>query len=342
MLIKEISYIETADRIELMIGSKEYIIDKSNIGYNSLYEMIHDPNITYNESDIIRVINDDVQVISWISRKLMSSRTFKHINYSISENGDSICFSGKSSITISKKSNEEILDVFKDHIKNNTPIDDLVLFCHKLSKNPDQSAVNRTFLFLQESKLQINDRGNILAYKKVKNDFHDVHSGAMDNSPGNVVKMDRAQCNSDPKITCASGLHFCGKSYLGSFGGSRLVMVEVNPTNITSIPMDHNNAKARCCEYRVVKELSKADALEVKTDPNARLYDIQKVIGSLLESRTIKTLCKLLHMESEVKTIQEILLAKTFVSISKNTQKKFDKIVKAIADWEIKGGKTHD
>ena len=131
-------------------------------------------------------------------------------------------------------------------------------FLANLFDNPSYRAVNELYGFMENSDLPITDDGHFIAYKRVRQNYTDCHSGNMDNSVGTVVKMARNQVNEDAKQTCSAGLHFCSRSYLTSFGnekGNRTVVVKINPRDVVSIPVDYNNAKGRCCEYEVLYEL---------------------------------------------------------------------------------------
>jgi hypothetical protein len=97
-----------------------------------------------------------------------------------------------------------------------------------------------------------------LAYKKVRDDYLDIHSGTMDNSVGQIVEMERNEVDDDKDRTCSAGLHFCSKDYLPHFGsgdGNRVVILKINPRDVVSIPSDYNNAKGRACRYEVIDEM---------------------------------------------------------------------------------------
>ena len=130
------------------------------------------------------------------------------------------------------------------------------LFMEKLYSNPDPYSITQLYEFLERAKLPICPDGDFLAYKKVRGDYTDCHTGRFDNSIGKEVVEDRAICDNNPNNTCSKGLHFCSKGYLASFGGSRTLIVKVNPRDVVSIPSDHNAAKARACRYLVVGELN--------------------------------------------------------------------------------------
>ena len=152
-------------------------------------------------------------------------------------------------------------------------IDPMVLFMHNLMKNPSKRSVDELYGFLEKNSLPITPDGYFLAYKKVRKDFKDIHSGTMDNSPGTVVEMERNQVDDNKDQTCSTGLHFCGLSYLDHFGGSdsRVVIVKIDPADVVSIPSDYNGAKGRACRYEVIGEMGvKAeDAFTAPVQTNA-------------------------------------------------------------------------
>ena len=128
-------------------------------------------------------------------------------------------------------------------------------FLHKLLKNPSKRAQKELYKFLAFGGIPINERGNILTYKRIRRDWTDIHSGKFDNSVGRTVSMERSQVDDRSDVTCSHGLHVCSYKYLSSFSGDRTVVCEVNPADVVSIPDDYHNAKMRCCKYTVLKEV---------------------------------------------------------------------------------------
>lgn len=141
------------------------------------------------------------------------------------------------------------------------PIDPLLAFLEKLLQNPSSRAVDELLNFLEYGSMPITPDGCFLAYKRVRDDYKDVHSGKIDNSVGQTVTMPRNRVQDNPNITCSHGLHFCSREYLNHFGGDRVMVLKINPADVVSIPTDYNNTKGRCCAYEVVAELEadKAD-----------------------------------------------------------------------------------
>jgi hypothetical protein len=140
-----------------------------------------------------------------------------------------------------------------------------------LYANPSKRAVTELYGFLEKNNLPITPDGYFLAYKKVRKDFLDVHSGTMDNSPGTIVEMERNKVDDNKDQTCSTGLHFCGMSYLSHFGGERTVIVKINPADVVSIPSDYNDAKGRACRYEVIGEMgvNAEDAFTAPVQSNA-------------------------------------------------------------------------
>ena len=145
-------------------------------------------------------------------------------------------------------------------LKEGFSVEPLVFFMENLMDNPSYRSVTELYGFLEKNNLPITPDGHFLAYKKVRNDFLDIHSATMDNSPGKIVEMARNEVDDVAGNTCSNGLHFCSESYLPHFGSGtsrddRVVIVKINPRDVVSIPTDYNNAKGRACRYEVISEL---------------------------------------------------------------------------------------
>ena len=140
-------------------------------------------------------------------------------------------------------------------LQEGLPIEPMVNFMHNLMSNPSKRAIDELYGFLEKGSMPITPDGYFLAYKKVRANYFDVHSGTMDNSVGKIVEMERNAVDDDKDRTCSAGLHFCSRSYLSQFGGERIVIVKINPRDVVSIPSDYNDAKGRACRYEVIGEL---------------------------------------------------------------------------------------
>jgi hypothetical protein len=143
-------------------------------------------------------------------------------------------------------------------------IEPMVQFMNNLMRNPSKRAVDELYGFLEKNSLPITPDGQFLAYKRVRGDYTDCHTGTMDNSVGSVVEMERNMVDDNRDNTCSAGLHFCSHSYLQSFSGERTVIVKIDPADVVSIPSDYNNAKGRTCRYEVIGEVERDAKDEVE------------------------------------------------------------------------------
>lgn len=135
------------------------------------------------------------------------------------------------------------------------------LFMENLQQNPAKHAVDELYLWLERSNMPITERGNFLAYKKVREDYTSYHRNAdgsfFHNDIGTLCSMPRNKVDDNRNRTCSTGLHFCSWDYLPSYMGhsGKVLLVEVNPAHVVSIPSDYNNAKGRAEAYLVVGEI---------------------------------------------------------------------------------------
>jgi len=133
------------------------------------------------------------------------------------------------------------------------PYEPLVEFARNLQRNPSFRSVNQLFSFLEKNDHPITDNGCFIAYKKVRADFKDCHTGTFDNSPGQVVSMPRNQVDENPEQTCSNGLHVANFAYAKDFyGGGLMLEVEVDPADVVAVPVDYNESKMRVCKYKVL------------------------------------------------------------------------------------------
>lgn len=139
-------------------------------------------------------------------------------------------------------------------IRENANFDSLVLFMDNLMSNPSCRAIEELYGFLEKNKLPITIDGHFLAYKRVRADYTDCHSGKFDNRVGAVCEMVRNEVDDNCNRTCSNGLHFASLEYVKDFGGRQdpVVILKINPRDVVSIPVDYNNQKGRCCKYEVV------------------------------------------------------------------------------------------
>ena len=142
-------------------------------------------------------------------------------------------------------------------IREGLPHEPLLNFFKNLMENPSKRAVDELYDFLEVGELPITEDGCFLAFKNVRSNYLDIHSGKFDNSVGKVCEMPRNAVDEDKERTCSYGLHFCSIKYLPHFSdgeNGKTMIVKINPKDVVAIPADYNNTKGRTCRYEVVAE----------------------------------------------------------------------------------------
>lgn len=225
--------------ISIMIDGKMKPVDTAHGNYDAIKNAI----IACQWDIIPNLINIKEQVESAIQ----SSATAGKVTI---ENGE-VFYNNKA---IHNTLTERIIDMARQGFD----IGYMVKFLENLMKNPSFRAVNELYGFLESGSIPITENGTFLAYKKIRNDWTDIHSGTFDNSIGAVCEMPRNMVDEDSSRTCSAGLHVCSYDYLAHFSrdnNDRVVICEINPADVVSIPADYNNTKMRVCKYTVIGEV---------------------------------------------------------------------------------------
>lgn len=132
----------------------------------------------------------------------------------------------------------------------------LFKFILKLNLNPSKRAVDELYTFLEHRALPITNNGNFLAYKAVREDYSDKHSGKFINTIDAVLEMPRNKVDDDKNVGCSYGFHAGTIEYAKEFSGGHghIMLVEINPADVVSIPTDCQFQKLRTCKYKIVGE----------------------------------------------------------------------------------------
>jgi hypothetical protein len=123
--------------------------------------------------------------------------------------------------------------------------------------------------------MPLTPEGNFLAYKGVNHDFTDKFSGKFDNSVGQTLSMVRNTVCDDANIGCSSGFHAGSYEYAKGYasGGGNLLIVEINPANVVSVPHDCECQKLRTSEYKVVGVMESIETPALEDGLNADYGD---------------------------------------------------------------------
>ena len=167
-------------------------------------------------------------------------------------------------------------------MREGLPHEPLLKFFQNLMENPSKRAVDELYNFLEVGELPITEDGHFLAFKNVRSNYRDIHSGTFDNSVGKVCEMPRNGVDEDKDRTCSAGLHFCSIQYLPHFtdsDGGKTMIVKINPKDVVAIPADYNNTKGRTCRYEVVAEYKEDWRSKVKSEDSGWDSDLYSSDG---------------------------------------------------------------
>ena len=154
-----------------------------------------------------------------------------------------------------------------DFMANGLPVEPILAFVNKLYLNPSSRAVNELYRFLEHKNMPITPDGNFRAYKGLDANFYSITAGKLTllqgkandagkifNGIGETVECVRHQVDDNKDNTCSYGLHAGSLEYARDFAQGKMVIVEINPADVVSIPSDCNGQKLRTCKYEVVEE----------------------------------------------------------------------------------------
>jgi hypothetical protein len=147
-----------------------------------------------------------------------------------------------------------------DLIRVNGNFKPLMRFLDRLMANPSRRSVNELYTFLKHKNMPFTPDGKFLAYKSLRTDWTDHYSGKFSNKIGDTNSMVRNGVCDDAEIGCSQGFHAGSLEYAQSFGGtgSHVVVVEIDPADVVSVPKDCDCQKLRTASYKVVGIYSRA------------------------------------------------------------------------------------
>jgi hypothetical protein len=149
-------------------------------------------------------------------------------------------------------------------------------FVIRLQKNPSSRAVQELYKFLEHKNLGISAEGTLIAYKALRNNYTDKHTGKFDNSVGNLLEMPRNKVDDDKEHGCSYGFHAGSLKYATEFasGNDRVVLVEIDPADVVSIPTDCEFQKLRTCRYKVISEFERPLEEHIPYDSSLETDDV--------------------------------------------------------------------
>ena len=243
-----IKYTITGQDITFVIDNERFVIHVTDERYHSIKKELENNN----KDGILSLIE---------SKKKMEAEIKDQISKLSDNNEEEIKIEiiDKKILCNGAVFNGAQVDAFLSYMKDNNieKIRMFKRFLYNLTLNPDVRAQKELYNFVIRNNLAITPMGTILLYKWVDGNLRDCHTHTFDNSPGRTVWMNRTQVDDNKDSHCSRGLHLCSFGYMKF--GSRLLLTEMHPRDAVSVPTDYNFTKMRCCEYKVLLEITEYD-----------------------------------------------------------------------------------
>lgn len=235
----EYDYTVTKNQITIFCNDESRSVDKGYPKFKSLRKKLIEEDFC---DTVLKEVYDLLNLPKFVETFSEGNITVKH------ETGQ--VFYGTFEIKNS------VVDRMMSMLDEKEDVKPLVKFLERLMMNPKEGVIEELYPFLRHNDIEISDEGYIIAYRSIRQDWKDFHTGTMDNSIGKIVSMPRSLVDDDPNVTCSSGLHCSAFAYANSFGhNKRLVKVKVCPSDVVSIPTDYSGMKLRACKFEVLEEV---------------------------------------------------------------------------------------
>lgn len=134
--------------------------------------------------------------------------------------------------------------------------DPLPLFrcLRKLLRNPSATCQRAALVFFTKIGATIHEDGDFIAFKGVRHDYMDCHSGTISNRVGDHPKrLERWEVDDNSKVLCSRGYHVGDQVYARGFG-QRTMVAKFSPEDVVSIP-DECREKCRVTYYEIIAEV---------------------------------------------------------------------------------------
>ena len=251
-----------------------YNLVRASEGDNSNLTVVHDGEMyvadethTNWEAILRGVLANDESVIPLFDVSQTIARRFERLSERVTVANGRVYFDGEET---NNALTQQIMRFVDEGVEDFQP---LVNFFEKVQNNPSTNSREQLYRWLADRDFAITLDGNFLAYKGVKKSdeegvFLSVHAGhaiadgveyddaKIPNRVGSIVEMPRTEVQDDPTVGCHTGLHAGTYEYASTFVyDGALLLVEINPRDVVSVPRDSSDQKVRVCRYSVVDVL---------------------------------------------------------------------------------------
>lgn len=234
--MQKINYLLTPGGIHMVLDKKPVDVARTDTVFEKVIEAV---KANASETEILEILN---------SEKLRVEKAVT-VTESITVREGVVYFDGKQIAGV-------LCDRLLQMLDEGFDLKPMENFLRLLYKNPSRRVIEHLYAFLEYGKSPITEDGHFLAYKAVRKDFKDIHSGSFDNSVGSVLEMERNAVDDDPQKTCSYGFHVCSFDYLPHFSHAdgHVMICKVSPADVVAIPVDYRNTKMRVRRYEVIDE----------------------------------------------------------------------------------------
>ena len=204
---------------------------------------------------------DVAKIRSEVSSTLLSSKSKGRFTMEVHSTGQRDLFyvdSKGEKVKIAGQFLARVLDAFQ----NDGEVDALDKFLTKVEANQySDIAATDLFEFLSVNGHPLTTDGDFLAFKTVRADLYDNHSGTVYHEVGSIIALDPSEVDFNRNQTCSRGLHFCSRDYLPQYGGffgskqGALLILKINPADVAAFPKDYKNAKGRAVQYQILAQM---------------------------------------------------------------------------------------
>ena len=150
--------------------------------------------------------------------------------------------------------------------------------------------------------------------------YTDKYTHTMEIKLGVPVKMDRIECDADPKQDCSYGLHVGATKYVESFRGSwrknsnedesPVLVCMVNPMHVVAVP-EYDHSKMRVAEYypyaRGLVSNGNIDIIENKYFPSDYKVHEEKELAEMLKANADNVRPTALNAEQDERDMEEYM-----------------------------------
>lgn len=246
-----VPHIRTEQSLMFMNGAHPITVAKDHPKYKKLDELIRKGILNDDGASYRDVTGDELQAVYEEERRAVEAALHAvDLTESLSIRDGILRYQDRA---LDNYVARKLIESVKEGFIANNP---LIPFIEKLMRNPSLRAVQQLYPFLEKGNIALAPNGNFVAFKAIRANWTDIHSGTFDNSIGQDVRVRRNEVDEDPDVTCSHGLHVCSYDYLPHFAHAdgHVIIVEVDPGDVVAIPRDYNDTKMRVCRYVVVGE----------------------------------------------------------------------------------------